>query len=893
MSVAAIPVDEPAQRRPPDTATPGPAAPAPASATAPRVLRQPISGVAELPTQEGPRGIRFDFNDGCRVLLPEAEHPWRVRLSDLDSGVILFDAESKAGQVNSTRRYYIRFRLEIWQRDELVFAHDYSAANREVLVRFPVDTVGDPIGWFTYALKFRKSHGCKLTCMMSGKIIALLRNSYPDVTFATEQEIKPERFYAAYSIAVFYKKGVVYDYKNGVPCDFRRVGLHRAAGYILGVDPAEEPPRIALADDSPPIAEPYVCIATQSTMQAKYWNNPTGWDEIVRFLKETGYRVVCIDLRTTHGKDLVWNHMPPGAEDQTGDRPLIERARWLKYADFFVGLSSGLSWLAWAMRTPVVMISGVTHPINEFETPYRVINYHACNSCWNDPLSQFDRNDFMSCPRHKDTPRQFECSRLITAEQVKHAIRCIPGFGLNRRGRAAGMPIIVEQFLKALKRTDAAPPRELFAKTLEFTERLPPRHLARYQRRLLARMLWHAHDKLPFYRDRLGDLFTADGKIDLSRWNTVPVLQRPEITAQGRGLRVANLSADYGRIAEAQTSGSTGVPLKIATNDMVAYAASAMLTRAARRLGVDPSRPLARIGHFRTEEVPPYPEGSVSKGWSYAHPDAPLYQLKLSTPVDQQLEWLARRRAPYLLALPSAALNVAYSITPEQGRALGIEVVFLIGETVPEGARELIAERFGARVLAVYGCREIGQVAAECEAGNYHAASETALVEIVDSEGREVAPGESGRVVATGFFNYVMPFIRYDLGDVAVAGTGPCSCGRTLPVIARIAGRTRNMFEFRDGTRLWPRAPMIWPMRAFVPYRRYQLIQLDHETIEFRYEPDGSGREPDLAALNACARDLIHPSVSMRLVEVDSLSVGPGGKLEEFISKLPAPNGPR
>ena len=104
----------------------------------------------------------------------------------------------------------------------------------------------------------------------------------------------------------------------------------------------------------------------QSTTQSKYWNNPNGWREIVRFLKDAGYRVVCIDLKPTHGFGLVWNHIPNGAEDETGERPLQERARWLKHAEFFVGLSSGLSWLAWAVGTPVVMISGFTHPTNEF-----------------------------------------------------------------------------------------------------------------------------------------------------------------------------------------------------------------------------------------------------------------------------------------------------------------------------------------------------------------------------------------------------------------------------------------------------------------------------------------------------------------------------------------------
>ena len=109
------------------------------------------------------------------------------------------------------------------------------------------------------------------------------------------------------------------------------------------------PPRIELDDDSRPIPEPYVCIAVQSTTQSKYWNNPNGWREIVALpASQAGYRVVCIDQKPTHGHGLIWNHIPNGAEDETGDKPLQERARWLRHAEFFVGLSSGLSWLAWA-----------------------------------------------------------------------------------------------------------------------------------------------------------------------------------------------------------------------------------------------------------------------------------------------------------------------------------------------------------------------------------------------------------------------------------------------------------------------------------------------------------------------------------------------------------------
>ena len=95
------------------------------------------------------------------MVLPESAHPWRVRLRDLDTGNILFETELKAGRVNSTKRYYVRFRIEVWQQGESVFVHEYDAADREVLIQFPVGTLGDTLGWFPYAVKFQEQHGCR------------------------------------------------------------------------------------------------------------------------------------------------------------------------------------------------------------------------------------------------------------------------------------------------------------------------------------------------------------------------------------------------------------------------------------------------------------------------------------------------------------------------------------------------------------------------------------------------------------------------------------------------------------------------------------------------------------------------------------------------------------
>jgi autotransporter strand-loop-strand O-heptosyltransferase len=435
-AVAQQPVAAPAQSPPSADGTPvsGQAAATPEQASAPAKRAYPPPSA--MPTQQGYGGLLFDFNDGCRIAFPEVAHPWRVRLSDLDSGNILFETELKTGRVNSTKRFFVRFRFEVWQQGESVFAHDYSVADREVLIQFPVGTLGDTLGWFPYAVKFKERHGCRLTCSMADRLIPLFRDAYPDITFLTHEEVKTERYYATYSCGLFFDDK---DF-NFQPSDFRHVGLHRTAGYILGVDPTEAPPRLAIPDETRPIPEPYVCIAVQSTTQSKYWNNPTGWHEIVPFLKEAGYRVICIDQRRVHGSGIVWNHIPHGAEDETGDRPLVERVRWLRHAEFFVGLSSGLSWLAWAAGTPVVMISGFTHATNEFDTPYRVINYHACNSCWNDVRHRFNHNDFLWCPRHKDTPRQFECTRLITPDHVKATIKRIPGFGSREAKSGMSQP---------------------------------------------------------------------------------------------------------------------------------------------------------------------------------------------------------------------------------------------------------------------------------------------------------------------------------------------------------------------------------------------------------------------------------------------------------------------
>lgn len=385
----------------------------------------------EVPTQKGPEGIRYDFNYGCRVRLPDLPEGqnWRIKLSDTETNNIIFESNLRGGHIQSAKKYFIPFKIEIWKNEKPVFEHAMSFKDVEVLIQIPVGTLGDAIAWFPYVPQFQERHGCKVTCGMSEVIIPLFESMYPDINFQPLNKIDANRFYATYRIGLYFD-----DWEcTHQPVDFRYAGLHKTAAYILGVDPIEQPPKLALKNKERKIKEPYVCIAVQSSTQCKYWNHPGGWLSIVKWLKENGYRVICIDRDPVWGQGITFNQIPHGCEDFTGPLPLVERAELLLHADFFVGLSSGLSWLAWAVGTPVVMISGFTHPNNEFYTPYRVINYHTCNSCWNDPKHIFNHFDFFWCPRHKGTDRAYECTKLITVDHVKSVISRIPSFPVNSR----------------------------------------------------------------------------------------------------------------------------------------------------------------------------------------------------------------------------------------------------------------------------------------------------------------------------------------------------------------------------------------------------------------------------------------------------------------------------
>lgn len=168
----------------------------------------------------------------------------------------------------------------------------------------------------------------------------------------------------------------------------------------------------------------YICFSMHSTAQAKHWNNNEAWFKLCEELRKNKLIPVCIDRYSSFGTPENWNPIPGNCVNMTGG-DLDEMIAIIENCEFFIGLSSGLSWLAHGLGKKVVMISGVTSKDNEFtHNCIRIHREDVCNSCFNQPNKYtFDKGDWMWCPLYKGTAREFECTKKISAKQVIDRIK--------------------------------------------------------------------------------------------------------------------------------------------------------------------------------------------------------------------------------------------------------------------------------------------------------------------------------------------------------------------------------------------------------------------------------------------------------------------------------------
>jgi phenylacetate-CoA ligase len=423
-----------------------------------------------------------------------------------------------------------------------------------------------------------------------------------------------------------------------------------------------------------------------------------------------------------------------------------------------------------------------------------------------------------------------------------------------------------------------------FGQMLAMTEWLAPAELQSYRSSAVSRLLLHARKTTKFYKDRLDFDLSSRESIE-ANWSTIPLVNRAEAMRSRLKLTSHAVPVESGPVREGKTSGSTGSPLVFRKSAGSMAAATALTERMLRWWGADGSRTLAQIAPRRLRE--PLPPGhSSTQGWHSEHPGGLKYFMGLETDAETHLQFLMDCRPDYLGSYPAILKELA-RLVQKRGIDLKFALLMSFAALLDEATREACRAAFGVEIADTYGAQEVDHIAAQCPTcGEYHISADTAIVEILRADGSAAAPGEIGRVVVTSLYNYAMPFIRYEIGDMAEVGSPAPSCGRGLPTLRRILGRARQMFRFRDGSAVWPVSAR-FNLPEFLPHEQFQVVQTDFDHVEILYVPDGSDRPINLPALTQQVRSALRQPVEVSVRPVPQIARGEGGKYEDCVSLVP------
>jgi autotransporter strand-loop-strand O-heptosyltransferase len=348
------------------------------------------------------------FVDGPYVEIKEdGDNLYNVQFINKKDNKVEFEINLKSNYwARCSKKYFIDWLIRIKGiNNDYYYEHHLNLENQRVLICFESKSLGDNLAWIPYVEKFRQKHKCSVICSTFNN--DLFESEYPDIEFVSPGSTV-NNIHSLYRLGVFYTNKKIDLDRHLI--DPKSEPLMKVGSDILGLDYEElktKLPKLGIKK------EKRICIAVHSTAQCKYWNNPTGWQELVDHLKENGYEV---RLLSREEDGYMGNKNPKGVIQQPKST-LKEIIKVLQESEMFIGISSGLSWLSWASGIPTVIISGFTdEDLEPTKGVIRVINKNVCNSCWS--THEFDPGDWNWCPVHKGTKRQFECSKTITSGDV-------------------------------------------------------------------------------------------------------------------------------------------------------------------------------------------------------------------------------------------------------------------------------------------------------------------------------------------------------------------------------------------------------------------------------------------------------------------------------------------
>jgi phenylacetate-CoA ligase len=417
---------------------------------------------------------------------------------------------------------------------------------------------------------------------------------------------------------------------------------------------------------------------------------------------------------------------------------------------------------------------------------------------------------------------------------------------------------------------------------LEATQWWGPEQLAALRLHRLRMLLARAYRQVPYYhRIMAARGITPDSITTLADIDAFPFLTKPDIRAETEALK----ARDAGRLTRLNTGGSSGEPLIFFVGrERISHDVAAKW-RATRWWGVDIGdseiviwgSPLELSAQDRVREW---------RDRLLRTRLLPAFAMSTGN-LDRFIRAIRGRRPRMLFGYPSSlALIARYAWNSgQQMDDLGIRVAFVTAERLYADQRSAIERTFGCPVANGYGGRDAGFIAHQCPRGGLHITAEDLLVEIVDPQGRVLPEGQAGEIVVTHFATGDFPFIRYRTGDIGILGPPDCPCGRGLPVLLEVQGRTTDFVVAQDGTVMHGLA-LIYVIRDVSGIERFQIIQESLTRTRVLIEAGAAYTPAGADAIVAGLQCRLGSGVRIEVEVVDGIPAERSGKFRYVLSKV-------
>jgi phenylacetate-CoA ligase len=255
--------------------------------------------------------------------------------------------------------------------------------------------------------------------------------------------------------------------------------------------------------------------------------------------------------------------------------------------------------------------------------------------------------------------------------------------------------------------------------------------------------------------------------------------------------------------------------------------------------------------------------------------------------MSQYLDILESRGCAQIFAYPSAIYLLCLLAQKQRRdlRRLGIRVVFVTSEVLLPYQRALIAETLNCPVANGYGGRESGYLAHECPQGGMHIMADAIILEVVDSQGRPAPIGEPGEIVVTDLYSEEAPFMRYATGDIGVLSDRRCPCGRALPLLERIEGRSNDSVLAPDG-RVINSLALVYPLREVEGIEQFRICQKTLGTFHVQIIRNEHFRPENEDRIRNAWIQLLRSPLDVTFEYVSEISRQRSGKFRHVVSEV-------